>query len=350
MRLVVHAPNVHQGGGRTLLLALLEAARGCDCRLILDERMDAGELAAGALSMRVPASVAGRLAAEMTLRRLAAEADAVLCLGNLPPLFRLAAPVTLYLQNRNLVGPRDLSEFRLSDRLRIAAERAWLRGRLSTVDEIMVQTRTMAALVRRHFGREARVLPFLPGDMSTGAGQDKRFDFIYVASGEPHKNHRTLIEAWALLASEGIRPSLCLVLGANDAGPLTAWIEERARGGLDLHIFRGLPRAEVLRLYAASRALVFPSGFESLGLPLLEAQAAGLPILAGELDYVRDVVEPAQTFDPGSAVSIARAVKRHLGVQEARVSPVTAEVLLEEIERSALRRAAKGTVAPVSKA
>ena len=291
----------------------------------------------------------GRFRAELTLRRLAADADAVLCLGNLPPLFRLAAPVTLYLQNRNLVGPRDLGEFRFSDRLRIAVEREWLRSRLSNVDEILVQTPTMAALVRRHFGREARVLPFLPGDMNTGAPQDKRFDFIYVASGEPHKNHRTLVEAWALLAREGITPSLCLVLGANDAGPLIAWIEERAQGGLDLHLFHGLPRVEVLRLYAASRALVFPSGFESLGLPLLEARAAGLPILAGELDYVRDVVEPAQTFDPASAVSIARAVKRHLGMHEAPVSPVTAELLFEEIERSALRRSAKGTVAPVSK-
>ena len=349
MRLVVHAPNLHQGGGRTLLLALLQAARDRDCRLILDERMDTGALAGATVCLRVPPSIAGRLGAERALRRLAADADAVLCLGNLPPLFSLAAPVTLYLQNRNLVGPRDLSEFRVSDRLRIAVERAWLRSRMSNVDEIVVQTPTMAELVRRHFRREARVLPFLPEEMTARAPQAKRFDLIYVATGEPHKNHRTLVEAWALLASEGIRPSLCLVLGTNDAR-LTAWIEERARGGLDLHLFRGLPRVEVLRLYGASRALVFPSGFESLGLPLLEAQAAGLPILAGELDYVRDVVQPAQTFDPASAVSIARAVKRHLGVQEARVSPVTAEVLLEEIERSALRRAAKGTVAPVSKA
>ena len=350
MRLVVHAPNLHQGGGRTLLLALLQAARDRDCRLILDERMDTGALAGATVCLRVPPSIAGRLGADRALRRLAADADAVLCLGNLPPLFSLAAPVTLYLQNRNLVGPRDLSEFRFSDRLRIAVERAWLRSRMSNVDEIVVQTPTMAELVRRHFRREARVLPFLPEEMTARAPQAKRFDFIYVATGEPHKNHRTLVEAWALLAREGIRPSLCLVLGANHAGLLTAWIEERARAGLDLHLFRGLPRAEVLRLYAASRALVFPSGFESLGLPLLEAQAAGLPILAGELDYVRDVVEPAQTFDPASPVSIARAVKRHLGAREVRVSPVTADALIDELERSALRRSAKGTVAPVSKA
>ena len=68
----------------------------------------------------------------------------------------------------------------------------------------------------------------------------------------------------------------------------------------------------MLALYASAGALVFPSLGESFGLPLIEARQAGLSILAPELDYVRDVCEPAQTFDPQSATSIARAVKRFL--------------------------------------
>jgi len=47
---------------------------------------------------------------------------------------------------------------------------------------------------------------------------------------------------------------------------------------------------------------------------LIEARQASLPILAAELDYVRDVIVPEQSFDPDSPVSIARAVKRYLGV------------------------------------
>ena len=50
--------------------------------------------------------------------------------------------------------------------------------------------------------------------------------------------------------------------------------------------------------------------------PLIEAKQAGLPILASELDYVRDVLDPDQTFDPNSDISIARAVKRYLGIAE----------------------------------
>jgi glycosyltransferase involved in cell wall biosynthesis len=68
--------------------------------------------------------------------------------------------------------------------------------------------------------------------------------------------------------------------------------------------------------YREAGALIYPSTMESLGLPLLEARAAGLPVIASERDYVRDLVVPEQTFDPESPLSIARAVKRFLNGPE----------------------------------
>ena len=43
---------------------------------------------------------------------------------------------------------------------------------------------------------------------------------------------------------------------------------------------------------------------------------SGLPVLASELDYYRDVLDPDQSFDPNSNISVARAVKRFLGIAE----------------------------------
>ena len=48
--------------------------------------------------------------------------------------------------------------------------------------------------------------------------------------------------------------------------------------------------------------------------PLIEAKYLNLPVLAGELDYIRDLIDPIQTFDPNSSISIYRAVKRFLNV------------------------------------
>jgi hypothetical protein len=55
---------------------------------------------------------------------------------------------------------------------------------------------------------------------------------------------------------------------------------------------------------------------------LLEARQQGLEIVAAELDYVRDVVSPDQTFDPGSPRSLARAVERSLGIESELLPPI----------------------------
>jgi glycosyltransferase involved in cell wall biosynthesis len=69
---------------------------------------------------------------------------------------------------------------------------------------------------------------------------------------------------------------------------------------------------EVISIMNASAGLIFPSKIESFGLPLLEAASLGLPIVASELDFVRDVVIPSESFHPDSALSICRAVIRFL--------------------------------------
>ena len=101
--------------------------------------------------------------------------------------------------------------------------------------------------------------------------------------------------------------------------------------GLQIRNLGHMPHADVLALYGRARALVFPSKGESFGLPLIEARDQGLPILAAELDFVRDVCEPVQTFDPESAVSIARAVRRFLGQAEPPLRAASAAEFLQAL-------------------
>jgi hypothetical protein len=64
---------------------------------------------------------------------------------------------------------------------------------------------------------------------------------------------------------------------------------------------------------------------------LIEARQAGLPILASELDYVRDVIDPEQTFYPGSPTSIARAVNRFIGIEEQALPLLDAQDFMEYV-------------------
>jgi glycosyltransferase involved in cell wall biosynthesis len=324
LSLIVHAPNVHRGGGKTLLLSLLQAPGRGNCLALVDERLDVPKLPENIEIIRFPPTVAGRISAERLLKARTQPDDAVLCLGNLPPLFRLRARRTvLFLQNRYLLDAMDTMAFPAGVRWRIAIERKWLRCKIGNVQQTVVQTPSMADAVRRRLGLDPAIAPFAITDpditprSAVGRNDAAASGFLYVASGEPHKNHRLLVEAWVLLARASIKPLLRLTLNPVHHAELTAWIEDSSRSfGLRIENTGEVAPQQLSRLYDEAGALIYPSFTESLGLPLLEARAHGLPIIASERDFVRDIVTPQQTFDPESALSIARAVRRFLGTAE----------------------------------
>jgi glycosyltransferase involved in cell wall biosynthesis len=337
MTFIVHAPNVHVGGGRTLLLALLQsldAKHGT--RAILDTRLEGDAIPEHIAAYRVPPTLLGRLGAELTLKRLAQTDDVVLCFGNLPPLFRIRARSAVFIQNVYLLGQRSRSGFPFRTQMRIELERLWLRTRAHLASILVVQTPSMQRLVEGVLKQPALVAPFRAArtaDIAAVPTGDKRYDFIYVASGEPHKNHHTLIAAWRELARQGLTPSLCLTLAARRFPEACADIESaRIRERLNIENVDPEVHAQGFEnLYGASRALIYPSLMESFGLPLLEAQAMGLPVLAPELDYVRDILDPQEVFDPCSPRSIARAVMRHLGQREPRSNVLSAESFVAKL-------------------
>lgn len=320
MTLIVHAPNVHQGGGRTLLLSVLNAIAVDDSIALLDSRLDRTSTPPALAVECFSASLLGRWRAERCVSRLAKPGDTVLCFGNLPPLFRNRGRVAVFLQNRYLFGQRDLRAFSLWERWRIRLERLWFARRMDATSMVIyVQTASMADEFQRSTGIEARVFPFAPAATHSPAPPaEPQFDFIYVASGEPHKNHRQLIEAWRQLGQQGMFPSLCLTLDPKSNAPLVQHLQRVAKDhGLRITNLGSVAATEMAQRYRQARALIYPSTLESFGLPLIEASELGLPILASELDYVRDVVTPDASFDPHSPLSIARAVRRFLDDNEA---------------------------------
>jgi glycosyltransferase involved in cell wall biosynthesis len=332
LSLVIHATNIHQGGGRTLLVALLSALRQ-SAVVLLDKRLaPLPSIDPKVRVIQVAPSIVSRLQAEHDLKSLCESGDTLLCFGNLPPLFANRSNVFVYLQNRYLTSACPLSGLPWLTQLRIRVERIWLRNCLRNA-KLLVQTETMAQEVRGYLGVECQVLPFFPpivarnvADPTSDLRQDlpsgglARYDYLYVATGEPHKNHKRLFDAWILLAKQNCFPSLCLTLHPQRDAKILAWIERHAHSyGLRISN-HPLPPDQIGCLYAKCGALIYPSLFESFGLPLLEARASGMQILAPERDYVRDIVAPIESFDPNSALSIARAVLRHRNL--AHIPPV----------------------------
>lgn len=335
MSLVIYAHNIHQGGGKTLLAGVLECLQGQHAIAYVDARLSCDIHGQDPKLVRIPPTFISRLVAEFRLKDSLLPTDTLLCLGNLPPLLARHPRTILFLQNRFLFGKRNLSAFPPETRVRIAVERLWLKWRLPSVGHVFVQTRTMQEEFKSETGRHARICPFMDFSsqkQSSSLSDSPKHDFLYVASGDPHKNHHNLVEAWKILAQEGIRPSLALTIDEKIYSKLWGQLVKIIKDG-ELAIRNYGHCASVQELYQQSTALIYPSTFESFGLPLLEASQHQLPILASELDFVRDSCDPAQTFDPNSPLSIARAVRRFLQSEEKRPTITTPRQFLEEIDR-----------------
>lgn len=79
-------------------------------------------------------------------------------------------------------------------------------------------------------------------------------------------------------------------------------------------VFMGYLKGEELaQAYASADIFVFPSALETFGLVVVEAMAAGLPVVASRVGGVRDVIEDGRTgysFDVGDVAAMVEGVRQ----------------------------------------
>lgn len=133
---------------------------------------------------------------------------------------------------------------------------------------------------------------------------------VCVAKMLEQKGHRHLVEA---MATPPLRDAAFHVVLVGD-GPLRDEIRGRARdaGLLDRLHFVG-NRSDVPGLLAEADAFVLPSLWEGLPMALLEAMAAGLPIVATSVAGTRQVINDGRDgllVPPGDAGALATAIDK----------------------------------------
>jgi glycosyltransferase involved in cell wall biosynthesis len=144
-----------------------------------------------------------------------------------------------------------------------------------------------------------------------------RFLF-YPAQFWVHKNHLRLIEAFAAVRTQ--MPDLKLVLTGKKRDEYETVMAAVARLGLgDRVIHLGYVAQEDLQtIYQLATALVMPSLFESVSIPIYEAFQAGTPVAAsGILAMPEQVGDAGVLFDPMSVTSISQAILQIAGDAEA---------------------------------
>ena len=235
----------------------------------------------------------------------------------LPPTRRAAGVVTVH----------DLAFLRMTEtvsaasaRYRTLVPRSLRRARVVVTPSTAVADAVREAYARGLGSTPVRVVPHgVDPAWSTAAPPDAALRaalglpssyLLFVGTLEPRKDLRTLLAAVRLLPDA---PPLVLV------GP-PGWGEQVDVGDAVVPGF--LDDGALRAVVAGAAALVLPSRDEGFGLTVLEALAAGTPVVASDLPVLREVGGDAVTYAPvGDAEAFAAAltaVLEHPGVAAAR--------------------------------
>ncbi len=133
--------------------------------------------------------------------------------------------------------------------------------------------------------------------------------FLYPVITYPHKNHETLIRAFARIASQ--HPDALLVLPGGE-GPAEDDVRAAiAREGVASQVRRlgRVPNGVLEVLYRRTTALTFPSRYEGFGMSVLEVMAEGRPVIASTAGALPEVVgEGGVLLDPDDTTAWATAM------------------------------------------
>lgn len=139
--------------------------------------------------------------------------------------------------------------------------------------------------------------------------------WLYVGGGDFRKNIEGLIAAFAELKQDPASSIPVLVVLCNLYPARHKELEALARQhglkpGQDL-IFTGqVDDEDMMEYYRRSFAVVFPSLYEGLGLPILEAYFFDTPVLAGDNSSLREITPPECRFNAEDPNDISRAMLR----------------------------------------
>ncbi len=251
--------------------------------------------------------------------RLHREPRAILLCPGFPPslpLLRFGERVIPYIHDLFLLTrPQDLSR-----KARLYMAPAFRRA-VERLPRFFANSRTTAAALARHARPDAEIHLYRPrvrnvfGLSPEGhAGRpdpDTRLRLVAMGTLEPRKNHGAAADILRELRRNFFPEATLDIIGREGWGDVADGL--RGRPGVRLH--GHLPDGEVRRILHAADVFISTSHDEGLGLPLLEVQYAGLPVIASDIPVFREVLEDSGTFvDPSdpylAALRIYTMVRR----------------------------------------
>ena len=133
---------------------------------------------------------------------------------------------------------------------------------------------------------------------------------LFVGNPNPRKNLDRLIQAYELMKRRSNLPHSLVIAGSH------GWKFNQAKalkGRKDIRFIGYVREEDMSALYSAAAALVFPTLYEGFGLPVVEAQRCGVPVLTSGISALPETAGKGALYvDPDNAEEIAEGIERIL--------------------------------------
>jgi glycosyltransferase-like protein len=200
-------------------------------------------------------------------------------------------------------------------------------------DRVLVVSRTWQQRLADEYGVKADVVtngvdadrfaaapaPRMTAALRARAGAEHRFLILSVGGIEPRKGTDHMFKALSLLRRRWAHPPVLAIIGGHSFQDHTPYRDRvvASMADLDLELGRDVvllgtvPDDEMAAWYHAADAFAFPSVNEGFGLVVLEAMAAGLPVVLTRLPVFAEYLrfgEDALAVAPGDDRGLADAL------------------------------------------
>ena len=365
-RILIDGTMARGGGGLTYLVNIVPrlVRLAPDDRFLLLVRNDriASALASApnlAIELLRPAGPARRFWFALSEgARLAARwrAELYFSSGETVPLF-VGCPRIASFRNANALLP-IAGEYSGLERLRMLGLRAQAGLAARVSDRILFVSEDSARWMGDAIGlpRERRVVVHHGVDAErwrAGGARGRMHPRPYVLSVSSiyrYKNFVRLIEAWTSLVRRhaGLALPDLVIIGDDQDPPYRRRMEEARAAARELaariHIVGEIPYEDIAAWYAGAELFVFPSYLETFGHPLLEAMAAGVPLVAADRPVAREIAGDAALYaDPFRVDALADAMEQGLLRADTRAALVARGA--ERVRSFSWERAAESLLA-----
>ncbi len=305
----IYAAGIHSGGGLFILDYLKKKIISKDDTIYLDERLKNNKFYNKCNVIYVKNNFVSKLYSEYSIvKKTSNKVKEIIFLNGIPPLFGCSKKIIVYFQNANIF--KDIKNFDYFFSLNFLRKIKFLVS-INNVNKWIVFSKFTKKNLQKYVDKKKIYIDKVNLQIKPKKKVVKLYDFIYPASGDKHKNHKELLESFVILSKLNIFPKLLLTLDEIDLNNLGIK-DYKQRFNLNISNKTHKNRNIFLNNYNKSKALIYPSTSETLGLPLLEAKKFGIDILASNRDFTWEYTSKKRLFDPNSPKSIANTILRYI--------------------------------------